>query len=73
MDDVVKDGRGARVSLELSEDRAARYRALAAEARELAAQVDSPATLAAMLEVAATWDRVAHLEDIDMERKTSRS
>ncbi|SEP42842.1 hypothetical protein SAMN02990966_06110 [Rhodospirillales bacterium URHD0017] len=50
-----------------------RFRELAAEARQMAEQASTPGALTAMTEVAETWDRLAHLEETDLERKTGYS
>jgi hypothetical protein len=49
----------------------ARYLKAAKEARSLAAQIESSTSRAVMLEVAETWERLAHLEETDLERKLS--
>jgi hypothetical protein len=62
------------MSVETSEDRIALYLKLAAEARSMASKIGEPGTgHDLMLEVADTWDRLAHLESIDLERKVGRS
>lgn len=61
------------MSEESSEARAMRFRELAAEARQMAEQASTPGALTAMTEVAETWDRLAHLEETDLERKTGYS
>jgi hypothetical protein len=61
------------MSIETSDDRIAHYLKLAAEARGMASRIESGITRDTMLEVADAWDRLAHLESIDLERKVGHS
>jgi hypothetical protein len=61
------------MSIETSDDRIDRFRKLAAEARTMAAQIEPGSARDTMLEVAEAWERLAHLEAIDLERKVAQT